>query len=262
MHDSVDPRSASISVVDAENAADMARLITQARTLSKEFGLLPAAIDPASLSRILDIACARASAQEHRLSQIAFAVMDVRGPLAFSDASFDLVTLRFLVGVLSTSLWPRVLRECYRLLRPGGIVMSCEPESLGTTTSLALASANLLLTQAMRLAGKCFSPAGEQISITAVQHRLLAEAGYEQVQHEEFSITYSAGMLAHTAMVENFRTFLRLLQPFIVQTGLIAQDEMAALDARMGDEMDDGDFCATAFFQRVWGSKPVTEDAP
>jgi len=274
-------------VVDAENVAEMARLIRQARTLSEHFGLLPESIAPSPGERILDIGCgsgewalamaerfpdsritgidisermiayARYVAHDRGIVNIQFEVMDACQPVAFSDASFDMINTRFIVGFMSTVLWPRLLRECFRLLRPGGPFCSCEPESLGTTTSLSLAQYNLVITQAMRKAGKCFSPSGEQLGITAVQHRLLQEAGFQHLRQEALGINYSIGMPAHLAMVENFQTFLKLLQPLIVRNGLATQEYIEILYARTLEEMQVDDFCAMAFFQRVWGNKPA-----
>ena len=281
------PQSTTGYVVDAENVAEMARLTKQARMLSEHLGLLPPAVDVGSQDRILDIGCGpgewvleiarrfpanrvsgidisermiaydRYYVNDHGITNAHFQVMDARQPLAFPDASFDLVNARFVVGFLSTTTWPQLLRESFRVLRPGGIFCSSEPESLGTTTSPSLAQYNLLVTQAMRLSGQCFSPLGEQYGIAAMQRRLFQEAGFQDLQQEAFVINYSAGMPAHVAMYDNFKTFLKLLQPLLVQRGLSTQGEIEALYARTLEEMTSDDFCAVAFFQRVWGKKPA-----
>ncbi|HEU5376069.1 MAG TPA: hypothetical protein VFV38_11555 [Ktedonobacteraceae bacterium] len=49
---------------------------------------------------------------------------------------------------------PGLLRECSRVLRPGGILCSTEFESLGITTSLSLTLYNRLILQASRRAGE------------------------------------------------------------------------------------------------------------
>lgn len=288
MHEpTADSQPATNYVVDAENVAEMARLIRQARTLSEHFGLLPEPIALSPGERILDIGCgpgewavamaqrfpdsritgidisermiayARYVAHDRGIVNVQFEVMDVCQPLVFTEVSFDLINARFIVGAMSTITWPHLLRECFRLVRPGGIFCSCEPESLGTTTSLSLAQYNLAVTQAMRRAGKCFAPFGEQYGITAVQNRLLQEAGFQHLQQEALGINYSIGMPAHLAMVENFQTFLKLLQTLIVHSGHATQEDIEILYARTLEEMQADDFCATAFFQRVWGNKPA-----
>jgi len=281
------PPPTSGYVVDAENVAEMARLRRQARMLSEHLGLYPQQLALAQRSHILDIGCgpgewaleiaqrfpesrvtgidisdlmityARYTAESLHITNVQFQVLDARQPLTLPDASFDLVNARFIVGFMSKARWPQLIGECFRLLRPGGIFCTCEPESLGTTISPSLAQYNLLITQAMRWAGQCFTPQGEQYGICAVQHRLLQEAGFEHIQQEASIINYSAGMPAHPAMYDNFKTFLKLLQPLLLRSGLTTPEDIEVLYSSTLEEMAADDFCAAAFFQRVWGTKPA-----
>ncbi len=284
MSDSVSEPESSYQV-DAENAAEMARLMKQARMLSNALGLFPETLDLTHVATILDIgsgpgewtlemarrypgslltgidisermtAYAQYSAQEHQLSNARFQVMDARQPLAFPHMSFDVIHARFITGFLSVTTWPLLLRECFRILRPGGIICNTEFESLGITTSLALTLYNRLIIQAGRRAGQCFTPDGDQYGITAVQYRLLQEAGFQGIQQQAHVINYSAGMPAHQAMFDNFSTFMKLIQPFLVRQGVTTQKEVAHLYARAVEEMEADTFCAVAFFQRIWGEK-------
>ncbi|WP_165422874.1 class I SAM-dependent methyltransferase [Ktedonosporobacter rubrisoli] len=281
------PQSKSSYVVDAENAAEMARLTRQARMLSQHFALFPCDIALPEAPRILDIGCgpgewahsvakhlpqsqvfgidisdlmityARYMASSEDISNTNFQVMDARQPLAFPDAYFDYVNARFIVGILSTSQWGPLLRECFRVLRPGGLICDIEPESFGSTTGDALGRYSLFLTQASRCAGKAFTSFGEMVGISAVQPRLLREAGFHQVQQGAYIINYSAGMPAHDAIYDNFKTFMKLLQPFIIAQNLSTQEELERLYAQALEEMEDNEFCAAAFFSRVCAKKPV-----
>lgn len=281
------PQSTSSYVVDAENVAEMARLTRQARVLSEHLGLYPQQLVLEQHAHILDIGCgpgewtleiaqrfpgsmvtgidssnlmityARSTAESLHIPNVKFEVLDARQPLDFPANSFNFINARFIVGFMNTALWPKVIGECFRLLCPGGIFCSSEPESLGSTTSLALAQYNLMITQAMRLGGQCFTPFGEQYGISAVQHRLLEEAGFQQVQQEVSLINFSAGMPAHSATYDNFKTFLRLLQPLVLRYGLTTPENIEALYASTLEEMAADDFCAVAFFQRTWGTKPM-----
>src|SRR5258707_14114710 len=115
-------------VVDAENVAEMARLIRQAGMLSEHLGILPISTEPVPAARILDIACgpgewalemagrfsdsrmtcvdisegmiayARYRADAQNLSTVEVVVLDVRRPLPLPAASFDLVHRRFFSG--------------------------------------------------------------------------------------------------------------------------------------------------------------------
>ncbi len=273
--------------VDAENAAEMARLTRQAQMLTELFGSLPDAVDLSGKHAFLDIGCgpgewvlsmaqrfpssrvtgidisermityAGFCAEQQPFSNVQFQVMDARQPLNFPDSSFDFIHARFITGFLSTTTWPLLLQECFRLLRPGGIICSTEFEDLGVTTSVALTRYNELLVQAARAAGQCFTQQGNQYGITAVQARLLGDAGFDQIQQQAFVLNYSAGMPAHTRMYDNFNTFLKLLQPFLLHSGMITQLELERLYSQTLQEMQQDDFCAVAYFQRVWGEKPV-----
>jgi ubiquinone/menaquinone biosynthesis C-methylase UbiE len=272
--------------VDAENAAEMARLTRQSHMLTEHLGLFPASLDLSGRRAFLDIGCgpgewafavarlfpastvkgidisslmiryARFSAEMHQCTNAHFDVMDARQPLSFPDASFDFINARFITGFQSTATWPVLLNECFRLLRPGGIICSTEFEGLGISTSASLMQYNHLLLQAARAAGQCFTQQGDHYGITAVQARLLRDARFEGIKQEAHILNFSAGMPAHDPMYDNFNTFLKLLQPFLVRSGFTNQQELDRLYEQAIQEMQSDTFCAVAYFQRVWGEKP------
>ncbi|MBO0781839.1 MAG: methyltransferase domain-containing protein [Ktedonobacteraceae bacterium] len=272
--------------VDAENMAEMARLTRQARMLTEHLGLLPSSIKLPQRSTILDIGCgpgewvletaqsapqslvigidisqlminyALFTAELENIMNARFQVMDAQQPLAFSDAYFDIIHARFITGFQSTATWPPLLNECFRLLRPGGTLCCCEFEDIGISTSPHLTRYNSLLIQAARLAGQCFTPSGDHYGITAVQPRLLRMAGFQNIQREAYTLDFSTGSQAHNAMYENFKTFLKLLQPFLIRSEVTTAPEIEVLYERTLEDMQADDFCAIANFQTVWGSKP------
>jgi ubiquinone/menaquinone biosynthesis C-methylase UbiE len=281
------PQPESSYQVDAENAAEMARLIRQARMLTLHLGLFPSSVDLSKKHAFLDIGCgpgewvlsiaeqfpasrvsgidiselmiryASFSAELQHLANVQFQVMDARQPLAFPDASFDVIHARFITGFQSTTTWPLLLRECFRLLRPGGIICNTEFEELGVSPSLALTRYNHLVVKAARQAGQCFTEEGDQYGITAVLARLLQKAGFGNIQQEASVLNYSAAMPAHASMYDNFNTFLKLLQPFLVRSNVASQEELDSLYEQVMAEMQDEDFCAVAYFQRAWAVKPI-----
>jgi 2-polyprenyl-3-methyl-5-hydroxy-6-metoxy-1,4-benzoquinol methylase len=44
----------------------------------------------------------------------------------FEDASFDLITSNILAHETSTKAWPAIIRECHRLLKPGGVMIHAD----------------------------------------------------------------------------------------------------------------------------------------
>jgi ubiquinone/menaquinone biosynthesis C-methylase UbiE len=44
----------------------------------------------------------------------------------FKDASFDLITSNILAHETSTKAWPAIIKECHRLLKPGGVMIHAD----------------------------------------------------------------------------------------------------------------------------------------
>lgn len=274
-------------MMDAENVAEMARLIRNARALSQLIGLAPAEIALAERHRLLDIACgpgawvlevaerfptahvtgidisepmlayATLTAQQQQLSQVQFQQMDATRPLDFADASFDFIHARLIEGFLTTEGWSALLAECVRLLRPGGVLCTVEVDNMGSNTSPALTRYNSLFIQAMRQAGKCFTASGDALGILAVQARLLQQAGLRNVHSRAHVLNYSVGMPMYQTGYENFATMMHLLQPLLLHFHLATQEELAQLTAQALEEMSEPTFCGVMLFQSVWGEKPA-----
>jgi len=272
--------------MEAENIAEMARLTKQARLFSATTGLLPPTVKLAGAATVLDVgtgpgewamavaqqfpACsvtgidtsqimshyATASAREQKLPNVQFRIMDALQPLSFPDASFDLVHARLVSGFMKASQWPAFLRECFRLLKPGGVICSTEYEGMGITTSSPLTRFNALFVEAMRRNGQGFTPIGEQLGLTAVQAYLLAQAGCERVQQQASVINYSKGMSGHTWMVENLTTGMKLIQPFIIRQKVATLAELESLYLAGLEEMMEDAFCGIIFLHTAWGYKP------
>jgi SAM-dependent methyltransferase len=63
-----------------------------------------------------------------KLPNVSFSLGNVVEGLNFPDNSFDYIQLRIFVNALRTEEWPIVLKEVYRLLKPGGCLGSYEHE--------------------------------------------------------------------------------------------------------------------------------------
>lgn len=273
--------------IEAENVAEMARLSKQARLLNEHLGLVPSPLSLSQFPSMLDLGCgpgdwvvqvAQSSPASHvvgvdlsklmiayaqycahtqSLSNTYFLPMDARQPLSFSDASFHLIHARLITLFLSTITWPQLLQECFRLLHPGGVLCNTEIDSIGITTSPAITRTSALYTQALRQAGQCFISEGPSFGIVAVQARLFAQAGFQNIRQQAAVLNFSRGMPAHQPWCENFRAALKLIQPFLVSSGVTTQEELDLLYQRALDEMEREDFCAVVFFQTTWGDKPM-----
>jgi len=125
--------SRAIAVVDPKNSVEIIRLDNQNRLMTEAVGgVFPETLDLTNVSRILDLGCglggwtmdaafaleAHCVGVDNRASLIEFAQMraqttsiddlatfqvtEITHPLPFADASFDLVNMRFLAGLLET----------------------------------------------------------------------------------------------------------------------------------------------------------------
>ncbi len=273
--------------IDVENAEEMERLIKQAHLISEHVGLLPFQIVPTSGQTALDIGCgpgewvlemahmypacqimgidiskrmtayASACARIRQLHNAQFEVVDASRTLSLPDSSIDIVHARFITGFLLTSTWPLFLKECFRILRPGGLMCSVELENLGIANSQALMRYNNLMVQYMRLGQHCFTAEGSQIGIMAVQAHLLQQSGFTHIQQQMHVLNYSLGSTAHLQTVEDYSALMRLMQPVLVRDQLITQEGLDLLYTQAMADMYAAGFCGVTMFQRVWGQKPV-----
>jgi ubiquinone/menaquinone biosynthesis C-methylase UbiE len=277
------PREGSY-VIDPESGAEMARLIEQDRLVTRHLGgLFPSEVDPSTLYQVLDLACgpgswvldvafafpdteligvdisktmieyARAFARVQHLENAHFQVMDVLKPLDFEDNSFDMVNARFLTGFMSPGYWPALLRECKRILRPGGVLRLLEAEDFGITNSPAIEEFIQLSISAGRNLKRTFFAAGRFGGTGAMLGRLLRQSGFQDILQPSYIIDWSADMQAFYPMQANIKVVLQLLRPFLLQTKALSAEHFEALYEQALVEMNNPDFVATMLYMSAWG---------
>ena len=272
-------------VMDAENAAEMARLMIQDRLLSQAMGgLIPEQTNLSQVSHVLDIGCgpggwlldlvtqhphiqgygidisqlmieyATSLAASQHLTSVQFQVMDVTKLLDFPDQTFDLINGRILTGFLLTRQWPTLLAECARISKPGGILRLTEAE-WAFTNSAALDTLSHFTTRSLYLAGHSFSPHGLTIGTANMLRGLMQQAGYQQIEQRAHVVDFSAGAELHESSVQNMLIIYKQLQPFYRHMQLATQVELDALYQQMEEDMQGKDFSAIDFFLTAWGRK-------
>ncbi len=279
------PAAHSGYIMDAENAAEMARLSKLAEHLTKGIGLAPAAIDLSACREILDIGCgpgewameiarlspasqvsgidvstlmiayAQFCAQTEGITNTRFRQADARHALPFPEATFDLVHARLASAWLNTSTWSTVLSDYYRVLKRGGRVCCIEYENLGITTSTALTRYNTLAMQALRQTRQCFSPEGDHSGVTVMLPSLLQEAGFHEMHLEAHAVPYSYGTPGYLTMTENLTIGLQLIQPFLLSQGVATQEELTGIYQQTVLDMRANSFRAMIYYLRIWGEK-------
>jgi len=199
---------------------------------------------------------AKAQATSRGYGNASFMVMDVKKPLLFEDASFDLVNARTLYGVMGPGEWPQLLAECKRILRPGGIIRLTELE-MPETTSPALNALWYLHTRAFYKLGRSFSVDERHIGITPVLKRLLRDAGFQDVRHQGHIMDISAGTADFEGFFRNFVYVFELVKPFMLKIeGLTTEQEWKRLYQQMQAEMLASDFCGLWTYVTAWGETP------
>src|SRR5450432_3339515 len=137
-------------ILDPESVAEMTRLIQLDQFTTRAMGgPLEEHPDPSHLRRVLDLACGPGGwvldvafdYPEIEVMGVDISETMLRYAIAraqsqqIANASFGLVNIRLLVGVLARTAWPAFLQECQRITRPGGIMRLTEADNAGLTNS-------------------------------------------------------------------------------------------------------------------------------
>ncbi|MBE3560272.1 MAG: class I SAM-dependent methyltransferase [Ktedonobacteraceae bacterium] len=271
--------------VDPENVAEMGRLILQDRLVTKAMGgVFPDSFDVSPIKRVLDLACgpgawardvvqaypsmevigvdiselmtgfATSQAEEQHLQNVHFQIMNILQPLEFPDGSFDYVNARFLSTLVGINTWPRLIKEGWRVLRPGGFMRVTEMLQMPVTNSPALTRLLDLAVYSTQVSPHHLG--SERLrSITPLLAGFFRQAGFDALKRRAYVIDYSAGSAAHADFYHNLMTVAKLTQPLMVSLGVATQEELETLRMRAMAEMQQEDFCALAFYFSIWGEK-------
>ncbi|HEY0754619.1 MAG TPA: methyltransferase domain-containing protein [Ktedonobacteraceae bacterium] len=269
-------------VQDRHNKEELTWLIIQEQMLTKSMGgTLPEQDDPASFSRVLDVACGpggwvidtarsypgmklvgidinvkiieyapeRAKA-EQVLERVEFKKMDALAGMAFEPASFDLVNMRLAVSFVRTWDWPALLSEFQRVTRDGGVIRLTEAD-IAEGNSSALMELNNFLKQAFYHAGNFFAFQNDGLSSQLAP--LLIRHGLENVQTRAHKFVYSASTPEGQQFIKNMQPLYRTVQPFI-QKWMHAPNDYNIIYQHALKEMESVNFQATWNFVTAWGT--------
>jgi len=272
-------------VLDPQNSIEIIRLDNQNRLMTEAVGgVFPETLDLTNVTRILDLGCgsgawtmdaacvleAHCVGVDGRPSLIAFAqtqarmtgiddlatfeVMDITQPLAFADACFDLIHIRFLAGLLETKQWPSVLQECFRMLRPEGLVLFTEAE-WATTSSPTAEKLARSTTEAFWKAGLGFSVDGRDLGIVHALPDLLTRGGACDLHVEAHLLDFSSRLPQYFPIVHYLWTTYVLLQPFLTTMGYGSQEDLYTLCDQLASEFAEENFQGGMILLQAWGHK-------
>ncbi|HLI89573.1 MAG TPA: class I SAM-dependent methyltransferase [Ktedonobacteraceae bacterium] len=280
-------------LLDPESPAELARLINLDRMTTQAMGGPLSGLtqeEVGALRNVLDLGCgpggwvldvafscpdaevagvdisrsmidyANARAYSQGLTNASFGVMNLAQPLDFPDSSFDLINARFLITALRREMWPPLLVECLRLLRPGGIIRLTESVNIGSTSSAAFERLYVIVAQAFRRLGYGFSPAGYNYDMTYIMPHLLRTAGFRDVRYQAHALEFSAGTDAWADFYHAQEVTHNTARPGLVPPDLASPEEIEQLFQQLLVEMKAPDFCGMWHYVTVLGNKPL-EDA-
>lgn len=273
-------------IFDLNSPAELARLINQDRFLTQAMGGPFAGLPtlPAG-ANVLDVACgpggwvldtafeypdlevagidlsepmityAIARARTQGRANTSFGVMDITQPLDFSDASFDLVNARLLLGVLKRDAWDAFLDECTRILRPGGILRLIEPDDCGSTNAKTFEYLSSLGIKAVWNTGYGFSLDGRTFGMGPALLRKLKQRGY-QTSLSSFVGDYSRDSPGWADFYHNVEITTPPLRLPLRRAGNLTDEEFDQLYQRELAEMWSAEFTAIWHFVTICGVAP------
>lgn len=279
------PRRKGDSILNYENPVEIAHLSEQMWLLIRTMGDLMAGLPrPGAMHRVLDICCgpgdwamdvafayphlevagidrcpnviqyANAKAWSQHLKNVSFGVMDVLGPLDFSDDTFDLVQGNFLSGQVPAASWPLLVHECLRILRPGGILRLIDSDGVRTNNAVCEKFANLLC-QVFHASGYGFSPDGSDFGVTPVLESLLRRAGFVQVENTAYVINWSTDAPAWQSAYRCLEISGQLLLDALEEEKIMLRKDAEKLYKQMLIELRSDSFCGIWPFLSVSGVK-------
>lgn len=186
-----------------------------------------------------------------------FQVIEALEHLPFPDNSFDVIHLEGGTMALRRCMWPSMLRELSRILRPGGWLYLVDAEP-GPVSSPALDQLLTLISQVLLKTGRSISPDGSQPFTTSVLiPRLLQQAGYTEVNYRLHPLNLGgwnnpAGRAYTTAAIAGHP----LLPRAITIAGLATAEEIHTLLKEVRQQVQQIDFCGAGVLVSVTGRKP------
>jgi ubiquinone/menaquinone biosynthesis C-methylase UbiE len=271
----------------AGSGAEIARLIDQEHIFTTAMGgLFPEDLEPdiPKARTLLNIACgpgewdcnvafqypgltitgvdvdadmvkyAQAMADVRILANLVYEQMDIKKGLDYPDNSFDIVNGRLLFAFMDRESWPKLLKECYRVVKPGGVICLAEYETT-ITNSIALQFLYSRLYKLLADQDRTYSVDGHSVGICHMLAKLLKEAGFEEVVSRPFLIDASYGSPLHFACCKDTETSLQLLKPYLLQAG-IEEKEYEKVYEQIQLDMRQEVFSSISFGLLVWGCKP------
>lgn len=267
------------------NEMNMSSLVHQYLLQVQEGQLYPERIPVNMMERVLDLGCGTgewlfdlakryprlhifgADINEESLQQakirrntsgmrlVELRTMDIRQPFPIPDQYFDFIHLRRCAQFIAPQLWPRLLEECARVLRPDGWLAIVELELCEISSPACLAVHRAMLQARARL-GRSLDVVGTSLGVAQRLYAMLQQASLDEVAYDLHTIDlgYMSGNMARIFLHEIIRS-AHLVKPLVVQQGVLESAEFDALIKQAALELQAPDLCGWAILVSAYGRR-------
>lgn len=198
---------------------------------------------------------ARIRRNQSSIRQIELRELDPLQPLPVPDNFFDLIQMRFRGRAILPTQWPALLRECRRMLRPGGWLLMVEADyyELSSPAFMRLYRATMQTFMQMQLT---MDKGGLSFGFPQCLYGMLIEADFEEANYETDSI--DVGFMSGKpgwAFLMKIMKFSSYVRPLVVQQNLLSAQEFDALLEQAHSELQDPDLCGWGMLISAYGRK-------
>jgi ubiquinone/menaquinone biosynthesis C-methylase UbiE len=189
------------------------------------------------------------------LRQVELHHMDLLQPVHLPDQSIDLVHMQRCTRFIMPSLWPRMLRECARMLVPSGWLVISEMELCEVSSPACLTLYHALM-QARAKTGRSMDPFGETMGVAQRLYGMLLYAGFQEVTYDLHTIDlgFMGGDTARM-LLNHFMHNAFIVKPLIVQQGILEADDFDELVQQAKRDMQDPDLCGWGVLITAYGRR-------
>ena len=178
------------------------------------------------------------------------------GPFEFLPSeSFDIISGRFLSFTLFPEEWTALVKECQRLLRPGGRLCLTNSDEAATSNAPAHGEMSSLFLQAIQRAGMSFSLFNTRhLGLVNELKPPLMQNGFT-TSYITRNINYSYGKPNAREWAHEILLFFQAVSPFLVEMGVAKASDIDILHLRQSQEMQTPHFRAALPILTLWGKK-------
>lgn len=269
-------------IIKTSNPGEFARLQQQDHLLNQHMLMLPEGFVVKRGARILDLACGTgqwamnvakkhpvhvtwididplmitwAKSQVHDPKRVEFQLGNILKTLPFKDGTFDLINSRLLLAAMTNDLWVPLIKECFRVSKPGGMI--CMSETNGTSSPTLNQRLDRLVHKAYFHAKKGFCE--DDYGVCAFLGLFLMQGGYKVVDSKAYVLDQSYETELHNILTQDFTVFIQLIKPFLQR--YLSEDDTQDLD-NLCEEVSQGmlspNYRALWWITSVIGKKPLT----